>query len=226
VWRFNPPKGPSPNRRAGGFGRGGSCSVDFDVPLTALAISPPSAQNDKNLPEISRLNSVGGETTEASPTLWFYVPYTRSKSEGVARFMLLDESKKPILEKPINLALTENPGIISVSISSQQPLEVGKSYFWYFSVICDLDHPSRNPSVNGWIRRVPVDTEATEGNDNVWYDKLNTLLSYRRQSPNRIDFQKNWEIFIAGNKGLEKLAQKEIIQCCTVENQPDTLVQL
>ncbi len=35
--RVSPPKGPSPNRRSGGFGRGGSCSVEVDPPLTALA---------------------------------------------------------------------------------------------------------------------------------------------------------------------------------------------
>ncbi|MBW4695614.1 MAG: DUF928 domain-containing protein [Lyngbya sp. HA4199-MV5] len=226
VLRFKPPKGPSPNRRAGGFGRGSICPVDVDMPLTALAIEPLADQSQNDLPETSRLNYIGGETTEASPTFWFYVPYTRSKSEGTARFMLLDESKKPVFKNPLALSLTENSGIISVSLPPQTSLQVGKSYFWYFSVICDLDRPSRNPSVNGWIQRVPNEPGTVTGQDFVWYDVLNSLASARRQSPSRIDFQRSWELFMRNSKGLEKFAQKEIQPCCTTENQPGDLVKL
>ena len=189
--RFNPPKGLSPNRRSGGSGRGDTCPVDVDMPLTALAIESLTDQSQKDLPETNRSNYVGGETTEASPTFWFYVPYTGSKSEGTARLMLLDESKMPVFENPISLSLTENPGIISVSLPPQVALQIDKPYFWYFSVICNLDRPSRNPSVNGWIRRrVPSEPGTAAGQDIVWYDVLNTLASARRQSPSRVDLQR------------------------------------
>lgn len=224
--RFKPPKGPSPNRRAGGFGRGGSCPVDVDMPLTALAIEPLADQSQQDLPKTSRLNYVGGETTEASPTFWFYVPYTRSKSEGTARFMLLDEFRKPVFENPINLTLGESPGIISVSLPPQSSLQTGKPYFWYFSVICDLDRPSRNPSVNGWIQRVPSKPGIADGQDTVWYDALNTLASARRQSPSRVDLQKYWDLFMRNHPGLEQLAQKDIQPCCTTENQTNDVVKL
>jgi len=219
--RFNPPRGPSPNRRSGGFGRGDTCLVDIDLPLTALAIEPLYKQTKEN-PPVGRLNYVGGETTEASPTLWFYTPYTRSQGEGFARFMLLDEFNKPVFENPIKLFLPESPGIISVSLPQQHSLLVEKPYFWYFSVICNLDRPSRNPSVNGWIRRVPSEPGQEPGKPDesnlAWYDLLNTLASARRQSPSKIDSQRYWDLLMRSNKGLEKLAQKEISRCCVIEN--------
>ena len=226
--RFNPPRGPSPNRRSGGFGRGGSCPVNTeDMPLTALAIKPSSDQSQNDSPETRRLYSVGGETTKASPTLWFYVPYTRSTpSEGTAHFMLLDKSQKPVFANPLNLSLPDHPGIISVSLPPQISLKHDEAYFWYFSVICDLDHPSRNPSVNGWIRRVPSKPEEEEGNNLVWYDQLNTLAIARRQLASRIDVQRAWDLFMRDDKSLAKLAQKDIQPCCTAEEQTDDLVKL
>lgn len=208
--RLNPPKGPSPNRRSGGFGRGDSCPIEVDLPLTALAIAPPSNQTEKSRLKMGR-TQYGGETTEASPGFWFYVPYTRFTSEGYAQFMVLDEARQPLFEQPVRLELADQPGIISVNLPQQQALQIKHPYFWYFSVICDRDRPSRNPSVNGWIQRVPSTPGVPDGqNYDVWYDLLNALATARRQSPHRLDLQIAWAQLMKNNKGLEKLAQKEL----------------
>ena len=138
--------------------------------------------------------------------------------------MLLDEFNKPVFENPIKLSLPESPGIISVSLSQQHSLLVEKPYFWYFSVICNLDCPSRNPSVNGWIRRVSSEPGQEPGKPDeknlVWYDLL-TLANDRRQSPDQLDLKRYWDLLMRSHKGLEKLAQKEIRQCCTPKTHTD-----
>ena len=138
--------------------------------------------------------------------------------------MLLDEFNKPVFENPIKLSLPESPGIISVSLPQQYSLLVEKPYFWYFSVICNLDRPSRNPSVNGWIRRVSSEPGQEPGKPDeknlVWYDLL-TLANDRRQSPDQLDLKRYWDLLMRSHKGLEKLAHKEIRQCCTPETHTD-----
>lgn len=78
--------------------------------------------------------------------------------------MLLDENRH-LVQAPVyaqlpqtlgEFQLSKNPGIIAgLTLSSKEKaLEIGKQYSWYFSILCDLQKPSRNPEVAGQIQRV------------------------------------------------------------------------
>lgn len=105
-----------------------------------------------------------GQTTQDYPTFWFYVPFgqtsftpagTTSKvTVTSAKFMLLDENRKPALKKPIVLPLPAQAGIVHFTLpATEKPLEVGKDYNWFLSIVCDAKQPSANPSIYGWITR-------------------------------------------------------------------------
>jgi hypothetical protein len=95
-------------------------------------------------------------TISAYPTFWFYVP-DELQGKDFAEFMLQDEKEEDIFDRPIQVEL-KTSGIISFKLPSREkPLEPNKPYHWFFSVICDFQRPSRNPSIEGWVERIPLD---------------------------------------------------------------------
>ncbi len=131
-----------PQGRAAGRSRGGAirdeCAYIGDRPLAAL------------IPQ-----SNVGKTLEERPTFWFYLPFGRSEQVQTARFMLLDEELSPVFPVPIPISMPSEGGIVSFQLPEDVPaLQVGKSYNWYFSVVCNTDVPSANPRLSGWIERV------------------------------------------------------------------------
>ncbi len=146
-----------------------------------------------------------GHTTQAYPTFWFYLPFGRQtflKGDGttqatvaLARFVLLDDKRKPILnQRMVLIPLPEKPGIGRFTLpTTEKGMEVGKDYQWYFSIICDPQQPSANPTVSGWLTRVsppptlgdrlkstPAPDQFRVYQDNkLWFESLNQLVSHR-----------------------------------------------
>ncbi|MCZ0901808.1 DUF928 domain-containing protein, partial [Microcoleus sp. HI-ES] len=76
-----------------------------------------------------------GRTVSDYPTFFFYLPKTEAES---AEFILKDQSGKQIYKQ--DLTISNLSGVIGLSIPANQnvpPLEVGKSYRWNFTVICN-----------------------------------------------------------------------------------------
>lgn len=134
--------------RASGRARGGAIRDTSCVPLGSKPLTALVPENEP------------GTTIAAHPTFWFYLPVGRSEQATQAEFMLVDENQRPVIEQPLKMALPDSPGIVSVKLpETEQPLEVGKQYKWYFSIICDERELSRNSEVWGEVKRVEASSE-------------------------------------------------------------------
>lgn len=165
----------------------------------------PGNPLQQSLPEALLLPSprpdtgfVGGLTTEAHPTFWFYIPYISTPETSpnrVAQFVLLDENERPVWNELMSVELLENPRLVEYPLA--YTLETNKLYSWYFSVICDSDKLSRNPVVRGWVQRVEPTEELklalrnaprfeqymAYAENGIWFETVNSLVKIRRQYP-------------------------------------------
>ncbi|MBK1989624.1 DUF928 domain-containing protein [Sphaerospermopsis aphanizomenoides BCCUSP55] len=171
-------------------------------------------------------NNDGGSTTQDYPQLWFYLPFGRTPDSPPATFRLLDEQKKPVLSKPLQLSLPDKKGIASISIpSTEKPLSIGKKYQWYLRITCVNEQGlNTNISVNGWIERVAASPELVEkikqtanqqqyipyAENNIWYDTVSVLAQ------NRAANQQDWNNLLSlfqlnefANSAVYELQQQE-----------------
>lgn len=193
---FTPP--PLPNRglpkgRArGGASRGEMCQTTAQ-PLTALV---PTQQ-------MNSIETVGGITIAASPTLWFYVPYSL-QDDDLVEFVLQDEQQNTVYQTTLNHSQLA-ASVVSVPLSKgQTSLETDKLYHWYFLVYCEKDNPI---FVEGWIQRISIKPElehqiqqappreriALLASNGIWYDALTQLAMMRSLQPEDTTLVKDWE---------------------------------
>ncbi len=186
--------------RLNGLGRRGSCS-NLNPPL--IAFIPPPADEESREILATGLESALSLTLSAYPTFWFYVPEQLREIELV-EFMMQDDKGEDVFENPLRVRL-KTSGIVSFELPSREDqLEINKPYHWYFSVICDSDRPSRNPSIDGWIERVQLKTSREElaaatpkerlefyASQDIWHETLKLLAEQRcrdRQNPLYADY--------------------------------------
>lgn len=169
------------------------------------ATTPDTALN----PGLPNSKMVGGYTIAAQPTFWFYLPYTlpsnsiptsnltpEISSNRVAQFVLLDDSDRPVWNELMNVELHDRPRLVEYPLPYS--LETGKLYNWYFSILCDSDKLSRNPTVRGWVQRVEPTPDLQQAlrdgdasrrfqqyeayaDDGIWFDTVSSLVDTRRQ---------------------------------------------
>ncbi len=216
---FQPPPGQGmPRRTAGGASRTGfTCPVlnDNQTELTAL------------VPAFSQANPIGtdlsGLTTEAHPTLYFFVP-ARSAQEGV--FSLKDEKGQDVYHTSI--PLSGQTGIVSVKLPTDTPpLKIGQSYRWSFGIICPAQSPQSQPEVvfvTGEIRRVEADhalanqlqaltsleKAAVLAQNGIWFESLEILASLRQTEPENSMLASKWQELLK-SVGLEEIAHQPFI---------------
>lgn len=200
----------APGTRQGGATRGG-CSTS-DRTLTALVPA-------NNL----------GTTTSQYPVIFFYVPPT---SADVLELSLLDENDNEVYQK--NLTPNKTGGIASINFASLpglKPLEVGKSYHWYLSIVCNAQDRSADIFVDGWVQRIKPDPALQSSLQQVsvsdraslyavngiWYDSLTTLFENRKASPNNSALVNEWADLL-DSVGLDKIAREPLVPCCTAAN--------
>jgi Domain of Unknown Function (DUF928) len=200
-------------------GTGGAASIRdegcnaqvSDIPL--LALVPPDDS---------------GLTTQDHPTLFFYVPVARSKQVTQAEFMLLDEQQAYVFDRPIQVELPPTPGLTHFTLpATTQPLAANQRYNWYFSIICDAEEPSRNPSISGWIQRITPSLALAQDlqrspdllhyraydEDGIWYDALASLAMSDRD-PNS---QALWSQILT-TFGVENIPQQSILELTPIQN--------
>ncbi|MFP5271523.1 DUF928 domain-containing protein [Coleofasciculus sp.] len=171
--------------------------------------------------------STFGTTIAEYPTLYFYIPDVSVKNVK-AEFSFYDQTLKTIIyEKEISLQASDS--IIAVDLANDPdlpPLEVGKPYFWYFSIIFDQYDRSDSTYVAGWIQRVtpnsPINQEldraapkakpAIYANHGIWYETLESLVQLRCAEPENSTVASNWQ-YLLQQVGLSDIARKPLAQC-------------
>ncbi|MEG4343545.1 DUF928 domain-containing protein [Microcoleus sp. A003_D6] len=149
-----------------------------------------------------------GRTVSDYPTLFFYLPQTEAE---LAEFILEDQSGNQIYKQ--DLKISNLSGVIGVSIPANKnvpPLEVGKSYRWNFTVICDSQDRSADLIESGTVRRVELSADIRSQLDaadprqktviyaenGIWQDALSTLVAARRANPNDAELVADWKILL------------------------------
>lgn len=103
-----------------------------------------------------QLQSLISEVTlvknSASPTLSWYVPKTKVRT--TAELRIVDETDQ-LLDKT-TIALSGRGGVTSYRIPSDKiaKLQPNRDYRWQFTLLCNAKEPSKNPWVEGTLRRV------------------------------------------------------------------------
>ena len=114
-------------------------------------------------------------------------------------------------------------GVVSLSLPQDKQLEVGQSYRWYFSLICDPLDRSEDTFTSGWVERVDPSPELSTSlktasaaevpnlyaQAGLWYDALAALVSLRQSQPQNPAFVTEWRELL-GAVNLEALANQPI----------------
>lgn len=173
--------------------------------------------------------SNSGLTTAAYPTFFFYVP---SSEPAAGEFVLMDDQENEIYKTTVPIKNTE--GIVSFSLpfnSNLPPLEVGKYYKWYFSLVIDPEDRSGDPAVSGWIKRVEVKSDVARELKNaspleqtgiyaangIWHDSLTSLAKQSCEKPTNSTLADEWRSLI-DQIGLPKISKKPLLECSALLN--------
>lgn len=232
--QFNPDTLVNPGRpggrRRGGGSRGG-CQAE--IPLTAIAYADSRTVAELGVTRTEE--TVGMLTTQAQPTLWFYLP-TSLSANTPTEFILKDGLNRTLFQAPLS-GETAQPGIIGLPVPFE--LEVGKAYHWFFTMGCD---DTEQATVDGWIQRLAVDSnlsrsfnQANAHDQAALYasygflqDALSELATMRlADMSDGIEdhaLTQTWADFLSA-LGLTEVASTPVLDCCaltqpTVEPQP------
>ena len=173
---FIPPEdsGQPRTNRAGGR-RDQFCNNSMPTPSLTLLL-PPTNQ---------------GLTTAAHPTFLAYLPQTSAKQA----FLTLEDEDDNYLYHTI-FELPAGAGIIGIPIPDTAPaLEADKYYKISLAMICGQVLDPNDPVVEGWIKRVELDTQsrpsqeislelgAWYASNGIWFDTLQTLADLYEVEP-------------------------------------------
>ncbi|MBD2195804.1 MULTISPECIES: DUF928 domain-containing protein [Calothrix] len=217
IFRWTkPPAGLSTiSGRSIGMGSRNLCPY-VQIPLMALVPfkERDSAKNsgDKSVSTISM--DVWGLTTDERPSFWFYVPYTKEIANASAEFVLQDSQENEVYKNAVSLRA--KPGVINVELpSTTLPLEVGKTYRWFFKVNCSGQDSASIPIyVEGDVQRInldsslanqiataqPQDKIAIYAANGIWFDALNLLAQLRKANPNNASLESDWQSLLESIK--------------------------
>ena len=239
--QFNPDRlvnlgRPDGRRRGGGSPDDCPSSSSSGPSLTAIAYA-------RTLSELGTKRTdetTGALTTQARPTLWFYLP-TALSSQTATSFALKDSRDQLLYEGQI-AGETNGDGIISVPVPVD--LAVGSPYHWSLTVGCGTRDASDQATggratVDGWIERQASDStlnrdlsQADSRNRAALYanygflqDATTELAALRLASREDASLAQDWVDFLA-NLDLRDLTAAPLLECCGLVDarspQPET----
>lgn len=202
--QYVPPKRGLPGRRAGA-GTRGTCLI-----------------GQKSLMPVVPKDGFG-MTTTARPTFFWYVP---SSTLQAAEFVILDDEDQELYRTMVPLT---SSGLVSYTppANALSTLQSDKDYRWQFSLVCDADHPSKNPFVEGVFqvvkpsneltnviqRAMPSDRPQLYAQAGIWFDSLTTLATLRCTRPQDVSLADRWSRLLTSVE-LSDLAKEPISQYC------------
>ncbi|MCC5639995.1 DUF928 domain-containing protein [Nostoc sp. CHAB 5844] len=197
-----PPSLGTPNRRIPAASRGIGC-VTKNQNLTALI--PTS-----NL----------GLTTQANPTLYFFIPQISASS---VELVVQNQNEQVVYQQKYKP--TTKAGVVGIHLPPDV-LAVSKKYTWNFSIICNPQDRSLDKVVQGIIERVdnpslkkklaqttPQGRVLLYAEAGIWHDALDTLAKLRYSRPNDVKLKADWEALLTapGVEFDQPLVQKPLI---------------
>lgn len=210
---------PSPKSTASLGPRGPCYKLNSKDPLRALV--PPTKESKDTSPSGE---FALGQTLAQSPHIWLYIPEL-PKGVNYAEVMLQDENDRDVLKQPARIPVAS--GLFSFNISDTGvSLEVDRVYHWFFSIICDELRPSRNPSVDAWVTRIPPnddflrqlettvrDRERIELylKQGIWYEPLELIAKLKSQYPQDTLLINQWSNLLQ-SVGIDEQTAKKIAQ--------------
>jgi len=204
--QYNPPADLGlPERREPGGTRGGCPSGlgGGSEPMAGPSLTPLVPQQNHF-----------GQTVSPYPTFYWYVPEITAQS---AEFVLMDDDDNEVYTTKFQLDPNHKGGLVSLSLPDKAglpPLEVGQTYRWYFSLICDEFDRGTDIFTDGWVRRVdpPTETLATS-NDyaqaGIWFEALELLAEDRRAQSGTTDLA--WQELLT-SVGLGGLTDADFVE--------------
>jgi hypothetical protein len=177
-----------------------------------------------------------GTTASDSPTWFWYVPATTART---AELRLLDSNDNNLYTTTFKL--TGSPGMVGFTLprnALSKPLEVGESYRWQFTVLCNVEEPSKNPFVEGTLQKVTLnptlisqlkqaplrDRPALYAQAGIWHDAIATLAQQQCTSPQDSSWQSRWTTLLQSVQ-LDRYATEPLPQVCATGSTSITLPQ-
>lgn len=185
----SPPGQGTPKGTAGGGSR----------PATPLiCLQQPHSQD--HLVALAPTQAVG-LTTQATPTVWVYVPQTTATT---LEFSLFTSEREGVYQA--NLPIHAS-GLLKITLpANAATLSPNQPYYWTAALVCDPKRRTKDWLVGGWIRQqlphpqlqqqlaaataeqqVKLYTEA-----GFWYDGLNAYLELSQTQPGNANLSSLW----------------------------------
>lgn len=172
-------------------------------------------------------------TTKANPTLWFYLP-ERDASKALELRLFSQENK--LVYKTV-LPAADQSGIVGVNLPDDDtmgPLNIGENYRWRLSIVCNPTMRAQDIYVEGWVRRVeldsafasqlsnaqPIDHSVLYQQAGIWYDALTSHAALQLSQPDDTFVTTQWNQLLE-TVGLEQLgvsAQSRISQIMPIQS--------
>ena len=147
--------------------------------------------------------SHSGTTVNEYPTFWFYVPYNAEQVDAI-EFVLQNEQRQDVYRT--SLSLKKTPGYLHLSLpATASPLEVGEWYVWYFKIYCAPPEVSTPLFVQGWIKRVTINSflnlelqqtaqrlDKVYARYGIWYDAVDRLARLHLFNPTNQTLRQDW----------------------------------
>ncbi len=224
---FNPPPvtdNGAPGGRRKGAGSHSLCEVaNQEKEITPLIALMPKISIET---ETKSKTYVWGKTAFDHPTFWFYVAYP---ANTYVEFILQDEAENEIYQT--TFILDKIPGIVSLTLPKDKiTLETGKSYHWYFNIMCNREDTT-DDFVEGWVERVelnpvinnqlesvqPLERVSIYAENGLWYDTLTNLDRLRQTESENKAIAAIWTDLLQ-QVGLEEISQEPVVKRYNLEN--------
>ncbi|EDZ96218.1 MULTISPECIES: DUF928 domain-containing protein [Limnospira] len=209
---FDPPQRGVPGRRYGGGTRGEVCA-DY---ASLISLIPVSTM---------------GLTAHEKPQLFFYLPVASRDTPIKLLVTKLPDSESPETEEIVIYRTEfqldmENPGIVGIDLADLDGfpgLEVNQYYHWYLTILCDPVNQSVNPIVDGWIKRIDLDSdqiqtlEGLNGSDRLkfytektlWYDMVAAFSELLSDNRRDTEVQQAW-LELLRSENLEQAGRNQV----------------
>jgi hypothetical protein len=210
--QFNPPSRGAPGRREGGGTRRPMACTRGNL-INLIALVPETS--------LGTTASVLGLTTSEYPRFFWFQPRTTAQFAEFALYQGDEKMPDRTLVYKSTFSIPEKAGIASVALPKSAgvpPLQLGKSYHWSVTLICDPKVPAADIKVDGWVQRVQAlsfDPKATPqarinlmSQRGLWFDALEAQAEQRCLNPNG-DTTDWTKLLQAVN--LEKVATQPIV---------------